>query len=63
LNEDSFTIQIKSMTGKTYSLRKSELRELKKLREETPMPSYEEMLSSMDLDDLVAFLAAQRGRP
>jgi cytochrome c oxidase cbb3-type subunit 3 len=63
LNEDSFTIQVKNMMGKTYSLRKSELRDLKKLRDETPMPSYEEMLSSADLDDLVAFLAAQRGRP
>ncbi|HUI78836.1 MAG TPA: c-type cytochrome [Bryobacteraceae bacterium] len=63
LNEDSFTIQIKDMQSRIYSLRKSELRELKKLRNETPMPSYEGLLSAAEMEDLVAFLAAQRGQP
>ncbi len=63
LNEDTFTIQLKDAQGHIYSLRRSELRELKKLRGETPMPSYEAILSAAELDDLVAYLATQRGQP
>jgi cytochrome c oxidase cbb3-type subunit 3 len=63
LNEDSFTIQLKDLDGNFHSLRKNEIRELKKLRNESPMPSYDGALSLAELDDLVAFLAAQRGRP
>jgi len=62
LNEDTFTIQIKDLQDRIYSLRKSELRELKKLREETPMPSYDKLFSTGAMEDIVAFLAAQRGQ-
>jgi putative heme-binding domain-containing protein len=62
VNEDTFTIQLKDASGHIYSLRKSELKELRKLRGQTPMPSYEKLLSSSDLEDLVAFLASQRGQ-
>jgi putative heme-binding domain-containing protein len=61
LNEDTFTIQLKDMQGRLYSFRKSELRGLKKLRNETPMPSYASAFSAAGLEDLVAFLASQRG--
>jgi cytochrome c oxidase cbb3-type subunit III len=61
LNEDTFTIQLKDMQGRICSFRKSELRGLKKLRNETPMPSYSSAFSSGGLEDLVAFLASQRG--
>lgn len=63
LNEDTFTIQLKDQQGRSYSFRKSELRELKKLRGETPMPSYSSVFSVAELDDLVQFLASQRGKP
>jgi cytochrome c oxidase cbb3-type subunit 3 len=63
LNEDTFTMQLKDALGHFYSLRKSDLRELKKLRGETPMPSYESLFSAAELDDLVAYLASQRGQP
>jgi len=63
LNEDSFTIQLKDQQGLFHSFRKSELRDLKKLRGETPMPPYGSTLSAADLDDLINFLAAQKGKP
>lgn len=63
LNEDSFSIQLKDQQGRLYSFRKSELRDLKKLRGETPMPSYGSGLSAAELDDLINFLASQRGKP
>ena len=63
LNEDSFSIQIRDLSGHFRSFRKAELKELKKLRGVTPMPPYETSLSSSELEDLVAYLAAQRGEP
>ena len=63
LNEDTFSIQLKDQQGNIYSFRKSDLRDLKKLRGETPMPAYASVFSSAELDDLVKFLAAQRGKP
>lgn len=62
VNEDAFTIQLKDASGHMHSFRKSNLKELKKLRGQTPMPSYETMLSGSEVDDLVAFLASQRGQ-
>ena len=63
LNEDTFSIQLKDQQGISYSFRKRELRNLKKLRGETPMPAYGSVLSAADLDDLIHFLSLQRGRP
>jgi cytochrome c oxidase cbb3-type subunit III len=59
-NEDSFTIQIKDSGGRYHSVRKEELKELRKLRGETPMPSFEGILSASEMQDLVAYLASQR---
>jgi cytochrome c oxidase cbb3-type subunit III len=63
VNEDSFSIQLKDAAGRFYSFRKAELAELRRLPKETPMPSFERVLSASDLDDLVAYLAALRGEP
>jgi cytochrome c oxidase cbb3-type subunit 3 len=63
VNEDTFTIQIKDSSGVFHSFRKQELKELHKLRGETPMPSYEQILSASELQDLVAYLASLRGKP
>lgn len=63
LNEDSFSIQLKDQRGRFHSFRKSELRELNKLRGETPMPAYGSVLSAAELDDLINFLASQKGKP
>jgi len=63
LNEDTFSIQLKDHQGRFFSFRKSELRDLKKLRGETPMPAYGALLSAAELDDLINFLSSQRGKP
>jgi putative heme-binding domain-containing protein len=62
MNEDSFTIQIHEPGGRFHSYRKSEIKELKRLEHETPMPAYGKQLNSADLDDLVAYLAGLRGQ-
>ncbi len=60
LNEDSFTIQIRDPGLRVHSLRKADLRELKKLFGRSPMPAYDR-LPGPELDDLVAYVASLRG--
>lgn len=62
MNEDTFTIQLKDGGGGFHSFRKSELRELRILNLQTPMPSYAGRLSAAELDDLVSYLARLRGK-
>jgi cytochrome c oxidase cbb3-type subunit III len=62
VNEDTFTIQLKSLDGRFVSFRKSTLRELRKRKDETPMPSFRQSLTASELDDLVAYLAGLRGK-
>jgi cytochrome c oxidase cbb3-type subunit III len=63
LNEDTFSIQFKDQQGRLHSFRKSDLRNLKKMRGETPMPAYGSALSASELDDLINFLASQKDKP
>jgi cytochrome c oxidase cbb3-type subunit 3 len=63
VNEDSFTIQLKDAKAKFHSFRKTELKELRRLKQESPMPSFERSLSAAELDDIVAYLAGLRGKP
>ncbi len=62
VNEDSFFIQIKDARGQFHSFAKSELKDLKRLRGETPMPPFEGALTAAELDDLVAYLASLKGK-
>ncbi len=62
VNEDSFTVQVKDAGGRFHSFRKPELKELRRLPKETPMPSYQGKIQPAELDDLVAYLAALRGK-
>jgi cytochrome c oxidase cbb3-type subunit III len=61
VNEDTFSIQVRDATNRVHSFWKTELRQLHKEWGRSPMPSYDGVLTSAELDDLVAFLAAQRG--
>jgi putative heme-binding domain-containing protein len=62
LNEDTFTIQLKDARGLLHSYRKSEIKELRRLDKETPMPSYGGRIPPADLDDLLAYLAGLKGK-
>ena len=57
VNEDDFTIQLRSISGRTVSLRKEDLVQLEKQLDHSLMPAVENMTES-DIDDLVAYLAA-----
>ncbi len=61
INEDAFSIQIRDLSGQFHSFWKSELAELNRQRGKSPMPSYEGLLTSAELDDLIAYLDSLRG--
>ena len=61
VNEDTFTIQLREASGRVHSFFKSELSELHKDWGKSPMPSYREVYSKEELDDVVAFLLSLRG--
>src|SRR5262249_41027324 len=58
MNEDTFTVQLKSANGIIYSFRKRDLKELKKETGQTPMPAFEKILSANEIQDLAAFLVS-----
>jgi putative heme-binding domain-containing protein len=61
LNEDTFSIQIRDLSGNFRSFFKTELAELNKRPGKSPMPSYSDIFTQSELDDIVAFLDSQRG--
>jgi len=60
INEDPFTIQLRDAQGQLHSLRKDALESLAADPHATLMPSYRDTVTGKDLDDLVAYLMAQR---
>ena len=58
LNEDPFSIQLRDSSDRIYSFFKSELVELHKDWGKSPMPSYRDVFSKTELDDVVAFLVS-----
>jgi cytochrome c oxidase cbb3-type subunit III len=61
VNEDRFTIQVRSQSGVLYSLDKLTLRSLDKQFGRSLMPAYSNVLEPAEIDDVVAYLASLRG--
>jgi putative heme-binding domain-containing protein len=61
LNEDAFSIQIRDREGRIRSFLKSDLRALRKQWGKSPMPSYKDVLSRDEVDQLVGYLSGLRG--
>jgi putative heme-binding domain-containing protein len=63
VTEDDFVIVVRDEKGRLHSLDKSALRHLEKIGGKSPMPSYANILSDTELQDLIAYLASRRGEP
>jgi putative heme-binding domain-containing protein len=61
LNEDLLSIQLRDYSGRLHSFLKSELRELHKDWGKSPMPSYRNIFTEAEIEDLVAYLVSLRG--
>jgi putative heme-binding domain-containing protein len=60
INEDPFSIQLRDGEGRIRSFLKSELADLKKQWGKSPMPSYKDVFSAAELNDLVAYISSLR---
>jgi putative heme-binding domain-containing protein len=61
MNEDAFSIQVRDGAGRIRSFLKSELAGLRKHWRKSPMPSYQEIFSRDELDQIVVYLTRLRG--
>ncbi len=61
INENTYSIQLRDLTGAMHSLQKSELAELHKDQGVSPMPAFGGVFTSAELDDVVAYLVSLRG--
>ncbi len=62
INENTFSVQLRDMTGAIWSFHKSELAELVVTKNESPMPVYAGLFSPAELDDVIAYLVSLRGK-
>jgi len=60
LNEDTFSIQIRDFSGTPQSVWKDDIAQITS-EKKTTMPAYRGLLTATELNDLVAFLAAEKG--
>ncbi len=58
VNEDSFSIQVRDSSGRSYSFWKKDLAQVDRQPGKSPMPSYQGQLADAELTDLVAYLAS-----
>jgi cytochrome c oxidase cbb3-type subunit 3 len=61
LNEDLFSIQLRDLSGKFHSIRKSNADVIRKEPTTSVMPSFGGKMSDAELDDLVAYLSSLGG--
>mgnify|MGYP000234332673 CR=1 FL=1 len=60
LNEDTYSIQIRDFNGNPQSFWKADVTAMTS-EKKTNMPSYRSKLNETELNDLVAFLAGEKG--
>jgi len=61
INEDLFTIQLRDLSGKFHSIRKTNAEVIRKEPNTSLMPSFAGKMSDAELDDLVAYLSSLGG--
>jgi putative heme-binding domain-containing protein len=63
LGEDTYSIQVRDLSGNLHSYFKGELAEIHKDTKRTPMPSYGTIFSDSETNDVIAYLLSLRGLP
>jgi cytochrome c oxidase cbb3-type subunit 3 len=60
VNEDAFTIQLRDQQGRVHSFRKADLQRLLAEPATSLMPSYRDLLTGRELNDVVAYLMTRQ---
>jgi cytochrome c oxidase cbb3-type subunit III len=60
INEDTFSLQVRDLSGNTLSFWKTELAGIQKDFGKSPMPAYRSLLTPSEVDDLVAYMVSLR---
>jgi cytochrome c oxidase cbb3-type subunit 3 len=63
VNENTFSIQFRDLTGAIHSYHKADLAELNIDKGMSPMPVYAGVFTPTEMDDMIAYLVSLRGRP
>jgi cytochrome c oxidase cbb3-type subunit III len=61
VNENTFSVQLRDLTGALYSFNKADLAELN-MDKGSPMPVYAGVFTPAEMDDMVAYLVSLRGK-
>jgi putative heme-binding domain-containing protein len=61
INEGTFYVQFRDITGALWSFQKSELADFKSDRS-SPMPVYAGLFTSSEMDDVIAYMVSLRGK-
>jgi cytochrome c oxidase cbb3-type subunit 3 len=61
LSEDTYSVQVRDLSGRLYSFFKTELSDYRQDTTRTPMPSFRTTLSDPEREDVVAYLLSLRG--
>jgi putative heme-binding domain-containing protein len=61
INESTYTLLVRDLTGRIHSLVKSDLVELHKDKGTSPMPVYTAVFTPAEMNDLLAYLVSLRG--
>jgi putative heme-binding domain-containing protein len=63
LSEDTYSIQLRDLSGNLHSYFKTELAETRPNPKRTPMPAYRGAFSDSEMNDVIAYLLSLRGLP
>lgn len=63
VNEDTFSVQVRDLSGAIHSFRKDELTQFEKVFAHSLMPEYSAAFSDKEMDDLVSYLMSLRSEP
>ena len=61
LSEDTYSVQVRDLSGRLHSYFRTELADYRKDAERTPMPSFQGTFSEGEREDVIAYLLTQRG--
>ncbi len=61
INEDTFSLQVRDLNQQIHSFFRTEIADVQKHWDQSPMPSYRDVFTKDELEDLIAYLVSLKG--